>query len=250
MWKVLIADDEPKIRRGLGSLLSSFGGDLEIVAEAEDGAMAFDMAVELKPDILLIDVRMPFRNGLDLIEGLATALPGKIVIIVSGHDELRGAVDILHSEGGVARDERDMFGGLLELSEVTVSDIMVHRTKMRTLDADLPPDELVREVLGQYNYRVIEASSGVEALKAWDEHDGKIDLLLTDMVMPKMNGRDLAKRLHVLHPQMRVIFMSGHTDPAILKEVMDRGVPFLIKPFQSEVLARKVREVLESKGNL
>jgi Mg2+/Co2+ transporter CorB len=66
---------------------------------------------------------------------------------VSGHDELRGAVDILHSEGGVARDERDMFGGLLELSEVTVSDIMVHRTNMRTLDADLPPDELVREVL-------------------------------------------------------------------------------------------------------
>jgi Mg2+/Co2+ transporter CorB len=66
---------------------------------------------------------------------------------VSGHDELRGAVDILHSEGGVARDERDMFGGLLELSEVTVSDIMVHRTKMRTLDADLPPEELVREAL-------------------------------------------------------------------------------------------------------
>jgi Mg2+/Co2+ transporter CorB len=66
---------------------------------------------------------------------------------VSGHDELRGAVDILHREGGVARDERDMFGGLLELSEVTVSDIMVHRTKMRSLDADLPPDELVREVL-------------------------------------------------------------------------------------------------------
>jgi two-component system response regulator YesN len=87
MWKVLIADDEPKIRRGLGSLLSSFGGDLEIVAEAEDGAMAFDMAVELKPDILLIDVRMPFRTGLDLIEGLNAALPGKIVIIVSGHDE-------------------------------------------------------------------------------------------------------------------------------------------------------------------
>lgn len=66
---------------------------------------------------------------------------------VSGHDELRGAVDILHREGGVERDERDMFGGLLELSEIPVSDIMVHRTKMRTLDADLPPAELVREVL-------------------------------------------------------------------------------------------------------
>ena len=66
---------------------------------------------------------------------------------VSGHEELRGAVDILHREGGVARDERDMFGGLLELSEIPVSDVMVHRTKMRTIDADLPPDELVREVL-------------------------------------------------------------------------------------------------------
>jgi Mg2+/Co2+ transporter CorB len=66
---------------------------------------------------------------------------------VSGHDELRGAVDILHREGGVARDERDMFGGLLELDEVPVGDAMIHRTNMRTLDADLPPDELIREVL-------------------------------------------------------------------------------------------------------
>jgi Mg2+/Co2+ transporter CorB len=66
---------------------------------------------------------------------------------VSGHDELLGAVEILHSEGGVARDERDMVGGLLELSEVPVSDVMVHRTKMRSLDADLPPEALVNEVL-------------------------------------------------------------------------------------------------------
>jgi Mg2+/Co2+ transporter CorB len=66
---------------------------------------------------------------------------------VSGHDELMGAVDILHREGEVERDERDMFGGLLELSEVPVSDVMVHRTKMRLIDADLPPDELVREVI-------------------------------------------------------------------------------------------------------
>jgi two-component system response regulator YesN len=87
MWKVLIADDEPKIRRGLGALLASTGLGFEVVGEAEDGAMAFDLAMELKPDILLIDVRMPFRNGLDLIEGLNAALPGRIVIIVSGHDE-------------------------------------------------------------------------------------------------------------------------------------------------------------------
>jgi Mg2+/Co2+ transporter CorB len=66
---------------------------------------------------------------------------------LSGPEELRGAVDILHREGGVERSERDMFGGLLELGELEVSDVMIHRTKMRTIDADLPPPELVREVL-------------------------------------------------------------------------------------------------------
>jgi Mg2+/Co2+ transporter CorB len=66
---------------------------------------------------------------------------------VSSHEELMGAVDILHRDGEVERDERDMFGGLLELSEIPVSDVMVHRTKMRLIDADLPPDELVREVI-------------------------------------------------------------------------------------------------------
>ena len=87
MWKVLIADDEPKIRRGLKTLLARCGNDLEVVAEAEDGEMAYDLALDLKPDILFIDIRMPFRNGLDLIGGLNMALPGRIIIIVSGHDE-------------------------------------------------------------------------------------------------------------------------------------------------------------------
>jgi two-component system response regulator YesN len=91
MWKVLIADDEPKIRRGLRSLVERCGGDLEVVAEAEDGEMAYQKAVELEPDIFLIDIRMPIRGGLELIEGLNAALPGRIVIIVSGHDEFEYA---------------------------------------------------------------------------------------------------------------------------------------------------------------
>jgi Mg2+/Co2+ transporter CorB len=66
---------------------------------------------------------------------------------VTSHEELMGAVDILHREGGVEREERDMFGGLLELAEIPVSDVMVHRTKMRLIDAELPPEELVREAI-------------------------------------------------------------------------------------------------------
>ena len=66
---------------------------------------------------------------------------------VSAHDELRGQVDLLHAEGSVARTDRDMFGGLLELNELTVSDVMVHRIRMRTIEADLPKADIVREVL-------------------------------------------------------------------------------------------------------
>ncbi|HUI19423.1 MAG TPA: HlyC/CorC family transporter [Methylocella sp.] len=67
--------------------------------------------------------------------------------ILSGHEELKSAVDLLHREGGVARSVRDMFGGLLELRDLEVSDVMVHRTKMLALNADLPPQELVREAI-------------------------------------------------------------------------------------------------------
>ena len=67
--------------------------------------------------------------------------------ILSGHEELKSAVDLLHREGGVARSDRDMFGGLLDLRDLEVSDVMVHRTKMLAINADLPPQELVREVV-------------------------------------------------------------------------------------------------------
>lgn len=87
MWKVLIADDEPKIRRGVRSLVERLAPDLEIVAEAEDGEIAYSAAIEAEPDILLIDIRMPFLNGLELIERLNGALPDRLIIIISGHDE-------------------------------------------------------------------------------------------------------------------------------------------------------------------
>ena len=72
---------------------------------------------------------------------------GERQTILSATDEIRGQVALLHREGGVAKAERDMLGGLLDLSDLTVSEVMVHRTKMRTIDADLPSEEIVRAVL-------------------------------------------------------------------------------------------------------
>jgi two-component system response regulator YesN len=91
MWKVLIADDEPKIRRGLRNAIQRLRTDMQVVAEAEDGEAAFALVQKEKPDILMIDVRMPFLNGLELIEKINGEKGDCIIIVVSGHDEFEYA---------------------------------------------------------------------------------------------------------------------------------------------------------------
>ena len=91
MWKVLIADDEPKIRRGLRTTVQSLRDDLVVVAEAEDGRAALELTGREAPDILLVDVRMPFLSGLELIERLGALRRDCIIIVVSGHDEFEYA---------------------------------------------------------------------------------------------------------------------------------------------------------------
>ncbi len=90
MWKVLIADDEPKIRKGLKKMLQSFNLNLEI-ADSEDGEMALDLAKQHRPHILLIDINMPFLDGLSFIERVHDFLPNSIVIIITGYDEFHYA---------------------------------------------------------------------------------------------------------------------------------------------------------------
>ena len=107
--------------------------------------------------------------------------------------------------------------------------------------------ELIRSVLQDYGYRVLEAQDGEEALELSEQHEGPIHLLLTDVVMPGINGRELAERLQPLHPKMKVLYMSGYTDNAIVHHgVLESGMPFMQKPFTPQVLASKVRKVLDT----
>jgi CheY-like chemotaxis protein len=110
-------------------------------------------------------------------------------------------------------------------------------------------DELrsvAREILEMYGYTVLEAHHPDEALLIAERHSGPIPVLVTDVVMPKMSGRDLARRLAPLRPEMRVLYISGYTDEAIVRHgVLDPGTAFLEKPFNPDELARKVREVLD-----
>jgi nitrogen-specific signal transduction histidine kinase/CheY-like chemotaxis protein len=104
---------------------------------------------------------------------------------------------------------------------------------------------MTREVLEGAGYRVLEASSGFEALRVSAGHNGSLDLLLTDVVMPGMSGRELSERLAPVRPAMKVLYMSGHTDDAIFHHgVTQAGTGFLQKPFTPDALERRVRELL------
>ncbi len=103
----------------------------------------------------------------------------------------------------------------------------------------------IRRMLERAGYRVLEAGEAQEAVKVAIQHNAALDLMLTDVVMPRMSGRQLAERMAVLYPGMKVLYMSGYADDALVREAAaEQGRDFIEKPFTSLTLVRKVREVL------
>ncbi len=111
-------------------------------------------------------------------------------------------------------------------------------------------EELVRqltsEALEALGYKVLAAGHPAEAVKMSEEYQGAVHLLLTDVVLPQMDGKRLFDLLAPLFPEMRVLYVSGYTENAIVHHgVLEPGVQFLQKPFTVDALARKVREILD-----
>jgi CheY-like chemotaxis protein len=107
--------------------------------------------------------------------------------------------------------------------------------------------ELARAVLEGYNYRILEAGSGVQALKVWEKHRHEIDMLLTDMVMPEgMTGRELAEKLQAEKPEIKVLYSSGYSPDVIGGSFkLPENSHFLAKPYHPPMLAQAVRECLD-----
>nr|MDQ5837125.1 response regulator [Acidobacteriota bacterium] len=101
-------------------------------------------------------------------------------------------------------------------------------------------------VLEMYGYRVLVAANGGAALLICERHEGPIPLLVTDVVMPEMRGRELAARLAHMRPEMKVLYISGYTDASVAgQESFEDRSDFIQKPFTPAALARKVREMLD-----
>jgi DNA-binding response OmpR family regulator len=113
------------------------------------------------------------------------------------------------------------------------------------VEDDEAVQRLAARVLEAHGYRVLAAESGPEAIRTSEGHDGPIHLLLTDVIMPDMDGKELATQLHDQRPETRVLYMSGHDDDLIAHHgVLEEGIAFLSKPFDVEALTLKVQAVL------
>ena len=106
----------------------------------------------------------------------------------------------------------------------------------------------VRTLLEKNGYAVLDAAGGEEAIAAVADRGTAISLLITDVVMPKMSGRELAEKILALCPEMRLLYVSGFTDDSIVHHgVTTRAINFIQKPFRAEEFLRKIREILTGK---
>jgi CheY-like chemotaxis protein len=136
-----------------------------------------------------------------------------------------------------------------KLAPVVAAAAPASRGRETILVAEDSPElrALIVEMLESLGYRILHAGAPAAALALAREEPAAIKLLLTDVVMPGMNGRELARQLRAFRPDLRVLYMSGYTDEAVVRHgVLEAGMAFLQKPVSLEELGRKVREVLDA----
>ena len=134
-----------------------------------------------------------------------------------------------------------------QVSNPAITSVLGGGETILVVEDEMGIRDLLNETLKKRGYTILLATNGEEAIRYGEKHQGTIDLLLTDVIMPKMNGKDVATKLRLSRPEMKVIYMSGYTKNTIANRgVLDEGLNFLEKPFTPTAAAKRVREVLDS----
>ena len=132
-----------------------------------------------------------------------------------------------------------------EIAPESAVDLPRGRETVLLTEDEEPVRRLIKTILETNGYLVLEATCGDEALSLYKQYAEPVDLIVTDVVMPRMSGRELAENLKTLRPNIKVLYLSGYTDDAIVRHgLLDHKMFFLQKPFTPDALLRKVREVL------
>jgi CheY-like chemotaxis protein len=176
--------------------------------------------------------------GLSTVYGIVKQSGGVIQVATRRGEGTRFEVYLPRADVGTARGAE----------KESLPDLHGRETVLVVEDQE-PLLMLVAEVLREFGYRVLAARHGSEALKVAKNHRGLIELVLTDVVLPRMRGPELVERLEEERPDLRALYMSGFVaDSTPLRAPHDGRMPIIAKPFTTEALARKVRQVLDERA--
>jgi PAS domain S-box-containing protein len=177
--------------------------------------------------------------GLATVFGIVTRHGGHVSVQSDVGEGTTFRIYLPRTEGEVVRLEKASSIAWDELDSGTETILVV--------EDDRDVRELATYILQSRGYEVLAAANGMEALQVSEEHEGAIDLLLTDVILPKMNGKELAIRLLAQRPETRVLYMSGHSDDLIARHgVLAKGVKVLSKPFTMDTLLKMTRAQLNA----
>jgi two-component system, cell cycle sensor histidine kinase and response regulator CckA len=175
--------------------------------------------------------------GLSTVYGIITQSGGYIWVY---SEPGRGATFKIYLPQDEAAQDAAMPG------QLTIDSHRGQETVLLVEDEDVVR-QIAQRILQRSGYTVLAARNGQEALKVCAQHPDLIHLLLTDLVMPNMNGMELAKQAAVLRPSLKVLFMSGYAENAVVNHIAgDQGAVYIQKPFEAQILTRRIRQLLDS----
>jgi len=240
--RTLIVDDHHEAIAAIARFMET-QTRVEVVGTAEDGEQGLAMVERLKPDLVLLDLLMPKMSGVDVAVATRRHFPSTRIIMMTVL-ETATAKDIAKAKGcdGFVTKAHLCTQLPREMDRIFPA---FGRDVILLVDDEDGVRELLRQHVSRLPYTLLEARSGSEALDISERYPGKIKLLLTDVAMPGMNGREMADRLVRTRPETKVLFMSGGTDdPILLNRVLKGQASLIKKPFALSNLTQIIEEMM------